>query len=239
MSVCKVDALTSTEEGIFVDRDKCTACGACVSICPTFSIELVGSSLGVEEVFEEVSKDILFYRQSGGGVTVSGGEALMNADFTIELFKLCKENYIHTALETTGFGSFEKLKELSEYTDLFLFDLKHSDSDIHKKLTQIDNLLILENFKKLSELQKEIILRMPLITGLNDNEDNIKKTIEIAKANSIRELHILPYHTLGLDKYKRLQKDYKFKSLEKHQLSYLENLKALVEASGIKCIIGG
>lgn len=236
---CSSDALTSNGESIVINRDKCTSCDSCVAICPTSSLKLVGKTMTVEEVFEEVLKETIFYRQSGGGVTVSGGEMLMNADFTIELFRLCKENYIHTAVETTGFGSFEKLQELSNYTDIFLFDLKHYNSNTHYELTGVHNSLILENITKLCNLNKKIILRIPLIPSLNDDEDNIRHTIDIAKTNGIREIHLLTYHTLGLDKYKKLQKDYNLPALPKHEPDYIETLKNLIENSGIKCIIGG
>ncbi|MBK1812137.1 glycyl-radical enzyme activating protein [Clostridium sp. YIM B02505] len=236
---CDYEALSSDEKAIVIDRNRCIACGKCTDVCPTNSLRLVGKNMEVEEVFKEVLKDVLFYRQSGGGVTVSGGEVLMNADFAIELFKLCKDEFIHTAIETTGYGSFEKLKELSDYTDLILFDVKHSDDRVHKELTGVGNVLIQENLNKLSKLGKEIIIRIPLIPGLNDEEENIKNTVEIAKANGIREIHILPYHTLGLDKYRRLKKDYKLTDIKKHEPEYLESLRKLVENSSIKCIIGG
>lgn len=239
IDVCQSDVISSDGKSIVINRNQCTSCGKCVSVCPTSSLRLVGKSMNVKEVFKELSKDILFYRQSGGGVTVSGGEVLMNADFAVELFKLCKEECIHTAVETTGYGNFNKLKELSEYTDLFLFDIKHSDSKIHKELTAVENSLILENLSRLSKVGKKIILRVPLILGLNDDENNIKNTIEIAKTNDITEMHILPYHSLGLDKYKRLQQDYKMPDLQKHKSAYLESIKNAVENSGIKCIIGG
>lgn len=239
IKVCKENALNLYDKSIIVDRDKCTGCGLCVDVCPTSSLKLVATTLNVNDVFEEVMKDSLFYNQSGGGVTVSGGEALMNVDFVLELFKLMKENYVHTALETTGFGDTDKLKTLSLYTDLFLFDLKHVDNYMHKALTGVDNSLILKNLRLLRSLNKEVIMRIPLITNLNDSIENIQASINIAKENNIREIHLLPYHTLGLDKYRRLQKNYNLDHIDKPLPDYLNKLKTLIEESKIKCIIGG
>jgi glycyl-radical enzyme activating protein family len=236
---CEDDALILVDGKIKINHEKCTTCGKCTKACPTLSLKFVAESMTVQEVFEEVYKDEVFYRQSSGGITVSGGEVLMNTDFVIELLTKCKENYINTAVETSGYGSVENLKELSKVTDIFMFDIKHADSQIHKNLTGVPNEVILNNLKELSKLNKQIIIRIPLIPGLNDDKKNISETIKIAKENGISEIHILPYHTLGMDKYKRLQKEYKLKALEKRDLEYIEDLKAMVEEENIKCVIGG
>lgn len=239
IKACKENALNISSEGMVINRNKCTGCDLCVNVCPTSSLKLVAKTMTVDDVFNEVMKDSLFYNQSGGGVTVSGGEALMNVDFVLDLFKLLKEHYVHTTLETTGFGDTDKLKNLSLYTDLFLFDLKHVDKYTHKTLTGVDNSLILKNLQLLKDLNKEVIIRIPLITNLNDSIENIQNSINIAKENNIKEIHLLPYHTLGLDKYRRLQKNYNLDHIDKPIPEYLNKLKTLIEESKIKCIIGG
>ena len=235
---CEDEALSLVDGKIKIDHERCTTCGECIKACPTTSLKFVAESMTAQQVFEEVYKDDIFYRQSSGGITVSGGEVLMNADFVIELLTKCKENYINTAVETSGYGNTQKLKELSKVTDTFMFDIKHTNSQIHKELTGVPNEVILNNLKELSKLNKQIIIRIPLIPGLNDDKENISETIKIAKENNINEIHILPYHTLGMDKYKSLQKEYKLNDLEKRDLKYIENLKTMVEKENKKCIIG-
>lgn len=239
VNVCKYNALKMREDGLVINRENCVSCGACVDKCPTSSIRLVGSVMTLEEVFNEVEKDTIFYTQSGGGITVSGGEVLMNSEFVTELLKKCKENYINTAVETSGFGDFKKLKDISQHTDLFMFDIKHSDAETHKKLTGVANTIILQNLQELSSLGKNIIVRVPLMPGLNDTKENIINTAKIAKNYGINELHLLPYHSLGVEKYRRLQKEYLLKDLRKNEQANIEELKGLVESLGVKCVIGG
>lgn len=236
---CLKNALTKTETGIKINKELCDGCGLCTSACPMSALELAGKIMTVEEVFEEIIKDTIFYRQSGGGVTVSGGEVLMNSGFVLELLKLCRDNYINTAIETSGYGSFVELKKIGLYTNTILFDVKHTDNEMHERFTGVSNKLILENLRKLSTVHGNIILRVPLITNINDSEENIKNTIKLAAECSIKEIHLLPYHSLGADKYRRLQKKYELKDIEKQDKAYIERLKKIVEESGIKCVIGG
>lgn len=239
LNVCQRNALEVKENKICVNREKCNACGECVKACPMGAVNLVGKNMSVNEVFEEVEKDMIFYQQSGGGVTVSGGEVLMHGSFVQALLKKCKENYIHTAIETSGFGNYETLKNLAEYADLIMFDVKHTKNEIHKNLTGVENTIIFNNLSKLSQIHKNIIIRVPLITGLNDSVKNIEKTANIAKDNGIKEIHLLPYHSLGKEKYKQLNKKYDLKELKTPKEVHVKTLKEIIENHGIKCVIGG
>ena len=236
---CENDAIHFDGGEIKRDKSKCTLCGKCIKVCRMAALNFVGKEKDVNEVFEEVYKDEVFYRQSGGGVTLSGGEVLMHREFVVEFFKKCKENYISTAIETSGFGKFYCLKDISEYCDLIMFDIKQTDDNKHKYLTGVSNRVILENLRKLSKVHKNIIIRVPVIQGINDSEENIENIRDIAIENGIKEVHLLPYHSLGKDKYRQLERDYELKDLRNLKENDINNLKEIIQNTGLKCIIGG
>lgn len=236
---CKNGALTFENGKIVINKEKCNLCGLCIKMCPMSALNFVGKERDVNEVFKEVYKDLVFYKESGGGVTVSGGEVLVNKEFTKELLRECRENYINTAIETSGFGNFEALKEIANLCDLVMFDIKNTCDSEHKKLTGVSNKLILENLEKLSKIHNNIIIRVPVIPSCNDSRENIKRVSYIANKNNIKEVHLLPYHSLGKEKYNQLQRDYELKSLNNLKESDVEYLKDIVENSGLKCVIGG
>ena len=184
-------------------------------------------------------KDEKFYRNSGGGVTLSGGEILVNAAFATKLFEKLKEEYIDTAIETTGFGSYRELETLAKLTDTVLFDIKHMDSEKHKQYTSVTNGLILENLTKLSKWHKKIIMRFPFIKGINDDEKNIHETAEFLKKLNLLEVNILPYHTMGLEKYRKLRMPYPMKTLEKHTQEELDNALKIMKSYGLKAKLNG
>ncbi|MCY6372805.1 glycyl-radical enzyme activating protein [Clostridium ganghwense] len=239
VDACKEKALRVKEDRISIDREKCTSCGACTKECPMGALNLVGKFMSVQEVFQEVNKDMVFYQQSQGGITISGGEVLIHGDFTVALLKECKKNYINTAIETSGFGNYETLKSISVYADLIMFDIKHTNNDTHKKLTGVENKTILDNLNKLSKIHRNIIIRVPLITGLNDSIENIENTVKIAEQYGIKEVHLLPYHSLGKEKYKQLQKKYALENIQSPEEIHVNKLKKLIESYSIKCVIGG
>ena len=186
------------------DRKNCAKCFACEAIgCD--ALERVGKEVTVEEVMAEVLKDRIFYENSGGGVTLSGGEPLSQLEFSLELLKKAKENRLHTALETCGIASPHDIREIAEYTDLFLFDYKETAPDLHRKFTGVDNRLILENLSLLDGLKKEIILRCPIIPGCNDREEHLIGIAYVAnRFDSIKHIELEPYHALGEGKYRSL-----------------------------------
>ena len=193
----------------------------------------------LEEVFTIVMKDENFYRNSGGGVTLSGGEVLVNSAFAIKLFEKLKDEYVNTAIETTGYGSYRELEKLAKLTDTILFDIKHMDSGKHKKYTAVSNEIILENLTKLSKWHKKIIMRFPFIKGVNDDEKNIHETAKFLKKLNLLEVNILPYHTMGLEKYKKLRMLYPMKTLEKHTQEELDNALQIMKSYGLKAKLNG
>ena len=208
--------------------------------CPVASsLKQVAKNMTLEEVFKIVMKDENFYRNSGGGVTLSGGEVLVNSAFAIKLFEKLKDEYVNTAIETTGYGSYKEFEKLAKLTDTILFDIKHMDSEKHKKYTTVSNEIILENLTKLSKWHKKIIMRFPFIKGINDDEKNIHKTAEFLKNLNLLEVNILPYHTMGLEKYKKLGRTYPMKTLEKHTQAELDNALNIMKSYGLQAKLNG
>lgn len=207
--VCPYGCHVFTDTEHIFNREKCTACGKCAAECYTDALELVGTEKSVEEVIAEVMKDEAFYENSGGGMTLSGGEPMFQFDFTYELLKRAKENGLHTCIETCGFAKWEQYEKIADLVDIFLFDYKETDPGKHKEFTGVTNELILENLKKLDEKGCKTVLRCPIIPGLNDTDEHFTG---IAKtANSLRnvlEINVEPYHPLGKGKSEMLGKEY-------------------------------
>lgn len=186
-------------------RSNCSVCGKCVEACPAEALKVMGRTATVEEVLRDVLKDKLFYDTSDGGITLSGGEPFFQSAFAIELLKAAKQAGLHTCVETSGYTSESVIREAAEYTDLFLLDMKETDPLLHKQFTGVDNEVILHNAKVLSELKKDIILRCPIIPGYNDREEHFAGIAHLANAlETVREIHIEPYHPFGVDKYYEL-----------------------------------
>lgn len=207
--VCPYGCHVFTDTEHIFNREKCIACGKCAAECYTDALELVGTEKSVEEIIAEVMKDEAFYENSGGGMTLSGGEPMFQFDFTYELLKRAKENGLHTCIETCGFAKWEQYEKIAELVDIFLFDYKETDPGKHKEFTGVTNELILENLKKLDEKGCKTVLRCPIIPGLNDTDEHFTG---IAKtANSLRnvlEINVEPYHPLGKGKSEMLGKEY-------------------------------
>jgi len=230
----------SDKENIEINRDLCNSCGLCVDACPNQALKLVGEPTTVEQLFQEVMKDSNFYRRSGGGVTIGGGEATMQHEFVAALLKKCKEMYVHTAMETCGYVKWEQFEKILEHIDLLYFDIKHMDSRIHEEITGVPNELILENAKKASEI-RPIIIRIPLIPGLNDSEENLLSTAEFAfeLGENLLRIELLPYHKFGTGTYEQLGREYKLKDIESPSEEYMNKLKKLIESCDVKVQIGG
>lgn len=188
--------------------ESCDLCGKCEIYCPVEARRVCGKKYTVDEVLKEVSKDKLFYQNSGGGVTFSGGECMLQLDFLVEILKKCRENGIHTAVDTAGHVPFESFEKILPYTDMFLFDFKIYDSETHKKYVGVGNELILENLKKLLELGARIWIRIPVMAEINGNVEEMKKIKDFLYSNGKPEkVELLPYHAMGENKYRAIGKN--------------------------------
>lgn len=200
---CKKSCHYLNESGVHcIKRDSCISCLECVDSCYAEALIGVGNEMTTTELMEAILTDLLYYVNSNGGVTFSGGEAMLNIDFLEEILKLCKKNHIHTAIDTAGNVPFSSFERIVNYTDLFLYDIKAADSIIHKQLTGVGNELILSNLIKLDQLKKDIIVRIPFIPGMNDSE--LVKIAEITKKLNIIKTEVLGFHKLGDSKYSAL-----------------------------------
>ncbi len=203
VSACANKAHYMDHTAHIFDREKCVACGKCADVCLGAALIFYGKDMSVEDIMSAVLEDKEFYENSGGGVTLSGGECLMQADFCTEILKGLKENGIHTAVDTCGFVQRKAIDKVLPFTDIFLYDVKAFDEDIHIKCTGQSNKLILENLKYIDECGKKIEIRIPYVPGFND--DQILKIAEfLSKLKNITKVRILPYHNYAGSKYKSL-----------------------------------
>ena len=202
--------------------------------------KIVGRDVTVDEIMPELLSDMPYYRRSGGGITLSGGEVLCQADFARELLRECKENGLHTAIESAASSSFSEIEKILPYLDLYLMDIKHTDSRKHKEYTGVSNERILENARKIAQSGVELIIRTPVIPGFNDTAEEIRAISHFAKTlPGVREHHLLPYHRLGQDKYAGLGRKYSLAEIEPPSKEKMEYLLTVAETSGLKCKIGG
>lgn len=191
-------------------RNNCRKCGKCADVCPTGALSVSGKEMTTDEVFEEIKKDMHYYSESGGGVTLSGGECLLQTDFASELLKRCKENNIHTAIESAFYVPYRNVEKVLPYTDLVFADLKHHNSNEHEKYTGQENKLIIENIRRVSEIHDNVIIRIPLIPNVNDSEDDIRKFGKIINTfgDGIKGVELLKYNYLAESKYEGLGMEY-------------------------------
>lgn len=227
-----------------IDRTKCTTCMACYDECPADAIKQWGKAMSVEECMKEIRRDVGYYERSGGGVTVSGGEPLIQADFVAELFKACKAEGIQTCLESTFHVPWSEVEKVLPYTDIVISDIKHMDSAVHKQYTGVGNERVLENLKKLTEEDREFILRIPVIPNVNDDMENIAATADFILnelGGRVRTLQLLSFMRLGEEKYTSLGMPYKMKDVKMNRRSFQKHVSELADyfnSRGIHCLVG-
>ncbi len=212
---CHVNAIEKTDNNIVINYELCDFCGECESICPSDAIKIVGKDLSVNEVIKEVEKDILFFDESSGGITISGGEPMIQIDFLENLLKESKKGYLRTIVDTSGYCDFKNFERLNQLVDLYFYDIKLIDDKLHKHYTGVSNKIILSNFKKLIEINNEIEVRIPLIKGITTNNENIKDIVEFLLNTKFKgKVTLLNYHSAAISKYKRIGKKYRLMDLQ-------------------------
>ena len=235
---CQNNAIEIKNNVLKTNMDKCSFCSDCTICCINSARQIAGKEYTVDEVVEEVLKDRVFYKNSKGGVTLSGGEPLIYGEFVEELLNKLKEENIHTAVDTCGYADFKLIERISKYTDLFLYDLKLMDDEKHILYTGVSNAIIIDNLRKLSKIRKKINLRLPLIEGINDDEDNIFEILKLIKNTNIKKINLLPYHDIAMHKYEKLGRTYS-KNMKRPADEKLERIKEIFEKEGYKVKIGG
>lgn len=207
--ICPEGAITEGANAKMIDRAKCTGCGLCDKVCASHSIMLAGRYVNVDEVMAEVDKDKVFYKTSGGGVTIGGGEPLLQPGFARKLLAASRERGYNTAIETAGYVPWENMEKVIPYTDLFLYDIKLLDAEKHGRYIGTDNALILENVRKLKQAGANILVRMPVIPGINDSDESIEAVAALAGSMHMDGMQLLPYHMMGTGKYTQLGETYR------------------------------
>ena len=240
LDVCPHGAISRDGDAVLTDATKCVRCGACVEACYAEARQIVGREVTVAQVAAEIERDVPFYDESGGGVTFSGGEPLLQWDFLLELLRACKARGIHTAVDTCGFAPWEVLDSVRGYVDLFLYDLKLMDDARHRKFTGVSNALILSNLQALSQRGHDIVVRMPLIPGINDDEENIRQAGAFAvELPHLIRIDVLPYHSLGDEKYGRLNKPYGLSETRPPAEDHVAETVQILEGFGLQAGVGG
>jgi len=238
-AVCPTKAVRLLNDRMVTDLDKCIFCGKCVTYCMYEAREIAGKEYTVDEVLKVVLQDRIFYKQSGGGVTISGGEPLVQIDFVEVLLKRLKEEGIATAIDTCGAVSFEVLERAAKYTDLFLYDIKLLDDQMHKEYIGVSNKIVIDNLIKLSKIHDNINLRMPVIEGINAEDSHIEETLRIIKDLNIEKINLLPYHDIAKHKYRKLGLNYDEDKMSKPSAEKMKAYKEMIEKAGYKVKIGG
>ncbi|HEY32049.1 MAG TPA: glycyl-radical enzyme activating protein [Dehalococcoidia bacterium] len=234
---CPLGAITIDRKSRKIDRAKCDLCFHCVDTCPTKALSKVGEYMTVAEVMAEIERDELFYRRSGGGVTVSGGEPLLQWQFVHRLLEACKQRHLHTALDTCGYAQWPILEKVLEHVDLVLYDIKHIDPELHKKATGKSNQRILRNLHLIPP-HKKVWLRLPLIPGFNDSRENLTELGKLGQEIGVEKVSILPYHKLAEEKYRQLGMQRKMSPLKPPTKRQLQKVQPLIESFGLQVTIG-
>ncbi|MCR5666672.1 MAG: glycyl-radical enzyme activating protein [Eubacterium sp.] len=245
-SVCPNQAISmdGKKKVSVTDFTRCVNCMRCINVCPTKARVQIGREYSVKEVVREVLKDRLYYRRDGGGVTLSGGEILMQPGFAYEILKSCIREGISTAIETSAYGRWEDLEKILTETDTAFIDCKCMDGKKHKEITGVDNKVIISNIKNAAKFCEQrkvcLVIRLPLIPGYNDDQTNILSTAEFVKhLPGTPLLNVLPYHNYGEMKYERIGYEYTLKQVKIPDKKMLNDVRRLLEEAKVEYSIGG
>ncbi len=244
VTACPHEAIRSSEDGLTVvtDPERCQLCFTCVGACPARARRQYGQRVTAESVIKELEKDDIFYFHSGGGVTLSGGEPLLQLEFAKEILAGCRQRGFHTAIETSGFVPWPHFEQTLPFIDAVLIDIKVMDENVHKRVTGKSNATILENITKLDldANPADLFIRIPLVAGINDSEENLQATVVFCKQlKKFKELHLLPYHRLGVETYRFLNRPYELEGLPSAELQWVQEKADWVKKLGIRVKIGG
>ncbi|HVI42604.1 MAG TPA: glycyl-radical enzyme activating protein [Anaerovoracaceae bacterium] len=244
--VCLAEAISYENGKMIWHKEKCSECMNCVNVCIPKARDVCGTEYTISDLIKVIERDRPFFRRSGGGLTIGGGEPLYQGEFVSELIKKASDANIHTAIETSSFGKWEYLSSIVDNIDTLFMDVKHMNSKIHEEITAVPNELILDNIRKTAEkikgTEKILVIRIPVIPGKNDSEDNIRATADFAKSlGVVKRLELLPYHYYGESKYVRTKwtEEYQLHGLEPLCDEEMNKLKGIVEEYGIRSKIGG
>jgi pyruvate formate lyase activating enzyme len=238
--VCRSGAISLTDSGPLTNESKCRLCGECVRACTAGAREIIGRKMTAGEVMAEITKDVIFYDESGGGVTFSGGEPLMQAEFLLDLLERCRAEEIHTAIDTTCHAERAVLERVGERADLFLCDLKHIDSKKHKDFTGVENDLILDNIRHLASSGRRIVMRIPIVPGFNDDDASVEMAGQFtASLPGVDEVDILPYNRGGKAKSIRLTTEHNLMQGEVPGDEKMSAISSILGKFGLTVKIGG
>lgn len=241
IEVCPNDAMVLTNTGIITDNEKCNLCGLCAEACPTKAFEISGKKYTLNQLLNRIEKERDFFESSGGGVTLSGGEPMMHAETAIPLLEELGLRGIHRTVDTCGYVNSKTMESFMNHTDLFLFDLKLVDEKKHLKYTSKSNGIIIENLKLLSKSNKDYIIRIPFIKGVNTSEEDIIQFAELISSLPYKplEISILPYHNIAKMKYKKMGSNYNGNGMEPPTEFEIENLVEIFKEYNLEISLGG
>jgi len=239
-TVCQAKAITFPDGYPVTDAEKCVLCGDCATQCPAGAREIIGQEMTADEVMAEVRKDVIFYNESGGGVTFSGGEPMMQVDFLVTLLNRCRAEGIHTTVDTTCHAQAAPMQRVAEAADLLQCDIKHMDSGIHERYTGVPNNLILANIQALAQAGKAIVIRVPVVPGFNDGDENIAGTADFVKSlPGVSRIDILPYNRGGLEKSVRLADEMNLMQTQTPDDGTMDRIAETFRGYGFEVKIGG
>ena len=241
MDVCPENAIQATEDrGRIIDRALCTMCGQCIDTCYAGALNIIGRYLTIPELLTEIERDRSFYTNSGGGVTFSGGEPTAQPAFLEEVCRQAQARHLHITIDTCAYVQWDTFRSILRYVDLVLCDIKHMDSNEHRRLTGVPNELILENLQRIASLGLPVYVRIPLIPGYNDSLENIRATaVFVASLPNVQKFDILPYHRLGEPKWRQLDRTYELHGVLPPSREHVYNLASVARTYDIEVNVGG